>query len=423
MAAPSCAQPSARQIIQSRGVVTYFQPILSARQKAVTGLEALSRGIVGVEALSRGAVPSSDEVIPPFQLFRMAEEEGLAGELERLCRETAIRTFARLPNRPEDLILFLNFDSSQDDGRPGAGNLLEACRRWNLAPNRVAVEILENKFPDTQRLGELLGRFRDCGFLLVLDDVGSGHSNLDRIPLIKPDVLKVDRALIAGLDGDYHKQETLKSLVHLARKIGALVVAEGIETEGEAIASLELGADLLQGFFLGRPERPGAVDIDGATGRVAMLARDFKTYMVGKINERKLQHRRFAIVLNEILCELAQVHVDRFDEVLGGVVRKYPRVECVYVLDESGVQVTQTVCNPDAPRRANGVMFRPAPRGADHSLKEYYYILLDVELNKYTTDPYVSLASGNVCRTISTCFRDGGNTKLYILCVDVLSEA
>ncbi|MDB5322155.1 MAG: putative signaling protein [Phycisphaerales bacterium] len=422
MAATTCAL-SAREIIARRGVVTYFQPILSARQKAVTGLEALSRGIIGVEALSRGAIPQSDQLIPPDQLFGMANEEGIGDELERLCRETAIRTFARLENRNEDLILFLNFDGSADDQRPGAGSLLEACRRWGLPPNRVAVEILESKFADTQRLGDLLKRFRDCGFLLVLDDVGTGHSNLDRIPLIKPDILKVDRSLIRDLDQDYHKQETLKSLVHLARKIGALVVAEGIETRAEALVSLELGADLLQGFFLGRPERPGIAHVEAAGGRVAQLARDFKSYMVGKINQRKLEHRRFTIVLNEILCELSQCHVEQFDVVLAGLISKFPRVECIYVLDEAGLQVTDTVCNPDVPRRPNGVMFRPALRGADHSLKEYYYILLDVELHKYTTDPYVSLASGNVCRTLSTGFRDVGNSKLYVLCIDVLCDA
>jgi hypothetical protein len=71
-------------------------------------------------------------------------------------------------------------------------------------------------------------------------------------------------------------------------------------------------------------------------------------------------------------------------------------------------------------RRETGVMFHPAPRGTDHSLKEYYYILLDVELQKYTTDPYVSFASGHLSRTISTYFRDDDNS-LYVLCIDVLA--
>lgn len=67
-------------------------------------------------------------------------------------------------------------------------------------------------------------------------------------------------------------------------------------------------------------------------------------------------------------------------------------------------------------------MFHPAPRGADHSLKEYYYVPMDVELQKFTTDPYVSLATGNVCRTLSTAFRDAINNRMYILCIDVKGE-
>jgi hypothetical protein len=66
-------------------------------------------------------------------------------------------------------------------------------------------------------------------------------------------------------------------------------------------------------------------------------------------------------------------------------------------------------------------MFHPARRGADHSLKEYYYILLGVELQQYTTEPYVSLASGSISRTISTSFRDARN-RLFVLCIDVVRE-
>src|SRR4051812_38214691 len=85
------AQPSARDIIDARSVVTYFQPILSAKQKCVTGVEALSRGLIGVEALSRGATARSPDLIQPAELFTMAHDEGCSVELERLCRETANR--------------------------------------------------------------------------------------------------------------------------------------------------------------------------------------------------------------------------------------------------------------------------------------------------------------------------------------------
>jgi len=422
-------QTSAREIIETSGIVTYFQPILSARQRSVVGAEALSRGVIGVEALTRGtsgvnfaALTEGGQLIPPATLFRMAAEEGLTLPLERLCRETAIRSFAQL-ERHEDLILFLNVETStMGDDIDAADDILQSAARASLGPRNIAIEILESAFENAELLAEQLGKFRDHGFLLVLDDIGAGYSNLDRIALIKPDILKLDRNLIRGIDKDYHRQETFKSLVQLARRIGALVVAEGVETQQQALIALELGADLLQGFFLGKPANTGTLECAEAAACIEALARRYKTHMIDRINQRKLQHRRFNIILNQMLCELSKCDHDDFDDVLRTTICEYENVECVYVMDESGTQITSTICNHRVPQRNKGIIFRPAPRGADHSLKEYYYVLLDVELNKYTTDPYVSLATGNLCRTISTCFRDAHNNKMYILCIDVLSE-
>jgi EAL domain-containing protein (putative c-di-GMP-specific phosphodiesterase class I) len=411
------ATTSVRQIMDTGGLVTYFQPILSARQRSVVGAEALARGFIGVEALSR-----TEQLIPPNKLFAMAEAEGLTLPFDRLCRETAVKTFAALP-RHEDLILFMNFDSKALAHDTNAlDHLLKLLSEVSLSPRNVAIEILESAFENATQLQVLMESFRRQGFLIVLDDIGTGYSNLDRIPLIKPDILKLDRSLIFGIDSDYHRQETFKSLVQLTRRIGALVVAEGVETHQQAITALELGADLLQGFFLGRPEKPGVLVAADATARIDALARRYKAYMIERINQRKLQHRKFNIVLNEILVELSRASADDFDDVLMTIVPQYEKVECVYVMDEAGAQISATICNHRVPQRTKGVMFRPAPKGADHSLKEYYYVLLDVELNKYTTDPYVSLATGNLCRTISTCFRDAKNNKLFILCIDVLCE-
>jgi len=417
--------PSIHDILAARNVCTHFQPILSARRKSIVGLEALSRGIAGIEAVSLGSVAWGGELIPPVTLFRMAESEGVVPQLEQLCRETAARRFAALTDRPEDLVLFMNFELLAASDNHAAAQLSRLFASVGISPRNVAIEILESRIDDLPRLCHVLAQFRELGFLVVLDDVGTGHSNLDRIPLIQPDILKIDRSLVSKVDGDYYKQETLKSLVGLSRRIGALVVAEGVETEGEAVVSLELGADLLQGHFFSRPQEISAFNDDAladATERTHALARTFKSYMVTKINQRKLEHRRFNVILNQMLCELTNADASEFDELLAQAITRYPNVECIYVLDEAGVQITETICNASIPRREGGVMFHPAPRGADHSLKEYYYVPMDVELQKFTTDPYVSLATGNVCRTLSTAFRDAINNRMYILCIDVKGE-
>jgi EAL domain-containing protein (putative c-di-GMP-specific phosphodiesterase class I) len=404
------APDSVRRMLDTQSITTDFQPIFSVRQKCVIGMEALARGI-----------STDGRVVAPEALFKMASAEGLRDQLEEVCRRTAIRGFSGLHARPDELLLFLNLDlaaTARHETLPA--DLLALVRAASLLPRNVAVEFLEARLEEVARFGALAAELRKLGFLVVLDDVGAGHSNLDRIPLFRPHVIKVDRSLISGVRDDFYKQETLKSLVSLSRRIGALVVAEGIETEEEAISALELGADLLQGFFLSRPQPATAFD-DGvrAASSVERLARNFKGHMVGQINERKRQHRRFNVIQNRMLCDLTHAQATDFDGILTQLMGDFPKVECVYILDDDGVQVTETICNPAVTQRPGAALFRPARKGADHSLKEYFYVLLDVELQKYTTDPYVSLASGNLCRTISTPFRDAANNRLYVLCVDV----
>jgi EAL domain-containing protein (putative c-di-GMP-specific phosphodiesterase class I) len=400
------------QLVEARRVTTHFQPIFSVRRRSVVGMEALSRG-----------VELSGALIAPTSMFEMAAAEGLAAVVEDLCRESAVRSFSRLPDRSDDLLLFLNLDlASTASPEVSAAQLQTLVYGAGLEPRNVAVEFLEARFDDAGRFGALAAALRSRGFLMALDDVGAGHSNLDRIPLLRPDVIKIDRSLITGVESDFYKQETLKSLVSLSRRIGALVVAEGIETEAEAITALELGADLLQGYFLSRPQAARTFDADGmarAATCVESLAVAFKTHMVGEINERKRAYRGFNDILARVLGELARADAGQFDAILSRIVDEDVKVECLYVLDESGIQITDTICNAAMPRRPGGAMFRPAAKGTDHSFKEYFYLLVDVELQKYTTDPYVSLASGHLCRTISTGLRDAAADRRYVLCVDV----
>jgi len=406
-------RPSVRQLLEAQAITTHFQPIFSVRQKSVVGMEALSRGI-----------GPDGRIIPPLTLFADAVAERLSGELEDRCRRTAVRKFAGIESRSDDLLLFLNLDlAGACDHEALPAELNAMVRAANLQPRNVALEFLESRLEDVARFGELASRLRQEGFLVVLDDVGAGHSNLDRIPLFRPDIIKIDRGLISGVSRDFYKQETLKSLVSLSRRIGALVVAEGIESEAEAIVALELGVDLLQGYFLARPQAAMTVDDRArASAGLDSLAHNFKSHMVAEINGRKNQSRDFNLIQDRLLRELTKVRAPEFGAVLSAAIGALPQVECVYVLDDTGNQVTDTVSNEGGVRRRNAGIFRPAPQGTDHSLKEYFYILADLELRKYTTDSYVSLASGNLCRTISGAFRDVTNDRLYVLCLDISSQ-
>ncbi len=409
----NCAFADERSITGKEAVegiesLTHFQPICSIKTQSVFGVEALARGIDAGGAL-----------VPPGLLFDEAARQGVTRECELQCRQTAISTFAAAIAGCDPLLLFMNLNLLATDGEDDAENLLETARRWSVPPESIVIEVLESRFDDTDRLADILGRFRERGFLLALDDVGAGHSNLDRVPLIQPDVLKVDRELVRRLDLDYHKQGVFKALVYLGRRIGALVVAEGIETEAEAIAALELGADLLQGFYISRPQPADSPFLERAVTASQSLAKRFKQNMVRKTSRRRHKHRQYNVLVETLLCDLTCSPSVDFVVVLERAVQKFAAIECAYILDETGTQISKTVCRSEAGLDRGPSMFQPAPVGADHSLKEYYYMLLDAELPKYTTDPYVSLATGNLCQTISTCFRDGFNNRLYVLCIDV----
>ena len=403
------SKPSIGDLIESKRVTAHFQPIVSARQRSVMGFEALARGSNG-----------QSSPLPAAALFRMAADASLTATLERLCCEVSIQGFSALTRSRPDLILFLNLGSWLGTG-PAAcvDELNQFVERAQLSPHRIAIEILETKSESLSRLVAVSDGLRASGFLLALDDVGVGHSNLDRIALLRPDVVKIDRGLITGIDGDFFKQEAFNCLSSLCRKIGALVVAEGVETAAEAIASLELGADLLQGYFFAPATSDGALKRDnGTVADIELLAHAFKRHMVGKVEHRRSQQQQLTTVMDSLLRRLSLAEAGEFEGLLQDTSSEHHDVECVYVLDGSGTQITPTIVAKYFSSRA-GILFQPAPKGADHSLKDYYYVPLEAGLTRYTSDPYVSLASGHLCRTLSTAFKDR-RAESYVLCIDVL---
>ena len=354
------ATPSIGDLIESNGVTAHFQPIVSARQRSVMGFEALARGANGRSSSLTAAT-----------LFRMAADASLTSTLERLCCEVSIQRFSALTRSRPDLILFLNLGSWVGaDPSACVDELNHFVERAHLSPHRIAIEILETESESLARLVAVSDGLRASGFLLALDDVGVGHSNLDRIALVKPDVVKVDRGLITGIDGDFFKQEALNCLSSLCRKIGALVVAEGVETAEEAIVSLELGADLLQGFFFAPATPDGALTRDnGTVADIEMLAHAFKRHMMGKVEHRRSQQRQLTTVMDSLLSRLSLADAGEFESLLQDASSEHQDVECVYVLDGAGTQMTPTIVAKYLlqPRRnplsAGAQRGRPFPQG------------------------------------------------------------
>jgi diguanylate cyclase (GGDEF)-like protein len=108
---------------------------------------------------------------------------------------------------------------------------------------------------------------------------------------------------------------------------------------------------------------------------------------------------------------------DDFDRALDDIVLNCSAMECAYILDGAGIQISRTICSEDETKSHENLIFYAARKGTDHSMEKYYYPLIIAKRNRYTTEPYISLATGNLCITISYVFLNKENNKC-VFCAD-----
>ena len=396
-----------RSIIDNRYIDTHFQPIVSIRKKMTIGIEALSRGWNTV----------TGEIVLPQTLFSQAARADLTVELDRLCRNTALDNYKQVLRQNPGLLLFLNLDTSIiDRGVVGSKHLINKVKQLDLDPENIVIEFIESRMNDTRSLKRFIDTYKGYGFMVALDDLGLGHSNLDRILHIKPDIIKLDRGLVKDIDQDYYKQEICKCIVNMARKIGALVIAEGVETMGEVITSMELGIDMLQGFYFAKPQKLTDVTLCCLKDEIGRAASVFKDMKAQKTFLEKRQCDFCFTAIEEVVNELRMINSNDFDMKLAELILEYPMFEYLYVLDMLGMQVTDSISGLTCAKTKNR-MFQSDRRGTDQSLKEYC-IHIQAGFERYTTDPYMSLATGDLCITNSVAFSNPDGAK-FILCSDI----
>ena len=392
----------------NRAVVACYQPIVSIK----------TRRVIGLEALCRGGGDNPKEWTSPSRLFSQAVGSQDRLDLDRLFREKSLELFPR--NLPEDQgdLVFLKMEASVLESQVvGSGKLLEQVRRAGFQPERVVIELGRTAECGLEPLLKFVRAYREKGFLVALDGMGSTGFPLERVLEVEPDLVKIDRELTASLDRMPARREVFRSLVNLARRTGSLVVAEGVEREEEALSALDLGADLLQGHYFARPQPSGSPPPAGLKPRLFYVASRHKRRQVEAIRKSKAERVVTQEKLAEIVGWLAMQTADRHEEALRSALDRVPETECLYLLDRFGVQTSPTVGRMRAGRRAKAI-FQPAPAGTDHSLKEYFYGLVEGGNETYWTEPYISLASGRSCVTASIWSTERGTGKRFILCVD-----
>jgi len=212
-----------------------YQPIVSWGQQSV----------VGYEALVRSTEPGLSE---PGPLFETAETLGRVEELERGIHIRSVEPF----EHDTDSTLFVNLHA-QDLADEA---LCEKDHPLAKMAHRVVLEVTERAQLEELRNTEAqIARLRDMGFRIAIDDIGAGYAGLSSFALLEPDLVKLDKTLVRGVDGAPVKHKLIKSLATLCADLDIQVVAEGVETSAERDTLLELGCDLFQGYLFSRPSR------------------------------------------------------------------------------------------------------------------------------------------------------------------------
>ncbi len=390
-------------------LLTYFQPIINLK----------SGGVVGHEALVRGWT-ATGEVVPPATLFTTAAALDLRVALERAARGTAIRSFAA-DQGAGDPMLFLNFSSwLLDEQMLEPGLIEETCRTVGLDPRQVAIEIVEATVRDLDAIRLFAERNRNAGFVITLDDFGTEHSNLQRVPLVRPDVIKIDRSIVNGVADDVYQHSALRSVVYLARVVGALALAEGVERYEDLMLCAQEGVDLAQGFLVGRPQPSVAQSDRVASGTLAEIMprvrRDLTAELRRQIDYQSEVHER----VNRYLPRMADADEAGREAILRELVRSADDLECAYLVRPDGVQITETIFADGVTLLQDRAFFSPARPGDNHALKEYIYGLVALGHSRFLTERYVSMASGRSVRTLSA--RLPSSPDGMILCVDLVAD-
>ena len=255
----------ALSVIDSNGLNYALQPIVSAKSGEIVAYEALMRA-------------DSKYSLSPLTLLRHAENNNRMYDIERLTFTNVMERLAKDKSIKADTKIFLNsipgYLLKDEDYKV----LYEKYGEWM---NRIVVEITEQSEMDDESLALLKSRQQAAGFEIAIDDFGSGSSNTYSLLKYEPEVIKLDRLLVADIDKNTKKQYFVNSIITFAKENGIRVLAEGVETMEELKMVIRLQVDYIQGFLTASPSYVAVGKIDDNISK-AIVSENIRGVTEGK---------------------------------------------------------------------------------------------------------------------------------------------
>lgn len=385
-----------------------FQPIYSLSHMRLVGHEALVR-----------AHDENGQPVSPPALFASCADAAELAHCDHLSRLVHLSNHQRQGRQGEWLFLNLHPDVftrlATEEPR---GYLQEVAQHFELAPDNLVLELLESQVQESDAFTEAVTRARQDGALIAIDDFGAGHSNFDRVWRLQPDIVKLDRGLVASGAREPRVRRVVAQMVSLLHECGAMVLMEGIETQEEAMMALECDADLVQGYHFGRPQ-PALMP---SRHTPAALQACYDGLSQKRVQQRQAHREQVAPYLNAIghAGVLLSAGCGMVEACHGFL--SLPGAEFCYVLDARGYQIGKNLwAAQEAPKRANAQGPLDDAHGACWSRRPYFRRAMEAVNRVQITRPYRTMNGRHQCMTASMAFRcvHNGAEEIRVVCGDV----
>ncbi len=232
-------EESERAVLEECLYSDYFQLALQAI------VDAKTNEVYAYECLLRSSHPVLDG---PVAILRMAERSNMLQELGNLVAQRAADYFEKMR---DDVQLFVNLHPDQ---LAEPKRLMQSLTPLLPSSNRCVLEITErSRLRGIDEWELAIEKLQSAGFAIAVDDLGAGYNSLSILADLQPKIIKIDMSIVRNCDIEQRKQRLIDLLAKFSDATGALMVAEGVETEAEARVLRKCGAHLLQGYLFHKP--------------------------------------------------------------------------------------------------------------------------------------------------------------------------
>lgn len=409
------------EIFNGAEIVPYFQPILSIETQLIYAYEVLGRLI-----LPDGKVKSLGSFFTS-SFYKYGKGKTLSGaelfQIKRLVdrdiREKAIRQFYE--KSPSNSRLFLNISpnlmlSFIEDWADSIPHTIKKVMEMGVDPERIVIEITEDHISENiENIKPLIKKYKDFGFSIAIDDLGSRSSNLDRLGIFQPDIIKIDMQMLrlSLVERSFH--EIIYNVSRLAESLGVSLLFEGVESHEEFYKALSFGGRYMQGYLFDEP-LPSFVHFEDYRTALQELIGDFYHTKVSEIRSKVAKEELLELLIQKVGIDIefaregSTLSFDRILEADKSILR-------FYLTDSFGTQMT-----PNYIKRKDGKII-VENNYINHNWSWRPYFLNHIyETEKdgakwVISPPYHDIQENVLLRTFSKTY--GGD---FILFIDVLYE-